>query len=110
MTTPRKPWQDYPEYLRQTILYAWRDPPYTMFFDSRAWAYSAAVKLNWMQADIRRQPDAPEELRQAAGTVKWVVRAGAAGKWQVIGSHRRQPLPGQIEAAIAAQQDGGGHA
>jgi hypothetical protein len=99
----RKAWHQYPDAERAALIRAYLAPPHALAFDFEAWARSARSRLQWMQADIRRQGEAPADLRAAAEAVKWGNPEPTAKGWQIVGAIRKRPLPGQIEAAIASQ-------
>jgi hypothetical protein len=85
---------------------AYLNPPHALAFDFEAWARSARSRLQWMQADIRRQSEAPADLRAAAEAVKWGNPEPTKRGWQIVGTIRKRPLPGQIENAIREQTEG----
>ena len=108
MTEVRKAWHAYPDAERSALVRAYLNPPHALQFQFDSWAHSARSRLQWMQADIRRQGEAPADLRAAAEAVKWSNPELTEKGWQIVGTIRKRPLPGQIERQIAEQTSEGG--
>ena len=80
-------WHAYPRDLMATMLQAHRLPGgYEAAGLAKSDAYSLRVRLQKMQAGLRRQgPAVPNEVREAAEQVRWVVVPVSPTSWTLRG-------------------------
>ena len=103
MTDIRKPWSAYPDDYRAALMRAYLDG-YDANFPAAHLADSWQARMQWMSADIRRQADAPQELREAATQVKWNEPRATVSGWTVHGAVRAR-MPVTDEQLIAHLRD-----